>query len=197
MRYSYLSATRAIRLSCHHCNLLSVFSTQLIRKTRREVFRWVNISSTHPALWTIPNFSIPPYVDSPNNHLKLSTLCTAAKWPPIYTCEFIFSTKDLLGIAYLSLNWLWFSGQKAYGSDLVAITIQRGREHGIPGYNQFREFCGMQKVESFDELIVDFFPEVCYQLKSLLACTYRRCIEIEIAERSLVIILVTTRRSFS
>ncbi|XP_046649809.1 peroxidase-like [Daphnia pulicaria] len=52
-----------------------------------------------------------------------------------------------------------YIGQKAYGSDLVAITIQRGREHGIPGYNQFREFCGMQKVESFDELIVDFFPE--------------------------------------
>jgi peroxidase len=43
---------------------------------------------------------------------------------------------------------------------LIAITIQRGREHGIPGYNQFREFCGIPKVQSFDELISEFFQEV-------------------------------------
>jgi peroxidase len=50
---------------------------------------------------------------------------------------------------------------------LVAITIQRGREHGIPGYNQFREFCGMQKANSFDELIGEFFPEVSFAVAPL------------------------------
>nr|CAH0100262.1 unnamed protein product [Daphnia galeata] len=59
------------------------------------------------------------------------------------------------------------SGDKAFGGDLVAITIQRGREHGIPGYNQFREFCGMQKANSFDELIGEFFPENINLLKSV------------------------------
>jgi peroxidase len=68
----------------------------------------------------------------------------------------------------LNVNSLSFSGQKAYGADLVAITVQRGREHGIPGYNQFREFCGMQKVQSFDELIVDFLPEVCFFYLNIL-----------------------------
>jgi peroxidase len=43
---------------------------------------------------------------------------------------------------------------------LIAITIQRGREHGIPGYNQFREFCGIPKAQSFDELIAEFDQEV-------------------------------------
>ncbi len=51
-------------------------------------------------------------------------------------------------------------GSQKSGGDLIAITIQRGREHGIPGYNQFREFCGIPKAQSFDELIAEFDQEV-------------------------------------
>lgn len=33
-----------------------------------------------------------------------------------------------------------------------SLNIMRGREHGIPSYNKWRVFCGMQSATTFDEL---------------------------------------------
>ena len=36
-------------------------------------------------------------------------------------------------------------------ADLVAMNIQRGRDHGLPGYNEFRAACGMEPACSWED----------------------------------------------
>ena len=38
------------------------------------------------------------------------------------------------------------------GIDKIAAIIQTGRDHGLPTYNQVREYCGLPTISSFREL---------------------------------------------
>ncbi|XP_059471181.1 uncharacterized protein LOC132194111 [Neocloeon triangulifer] len=38
------------------------------------------------------------------------------------------------------------------GMDLAAINVQRAREHGITGYNDYRELCNLTRASSFEDL---------------------------------------------
>ncbi|KAG1713990.1 Peroxidase [Nymphon striatum] len=49
-------------------------------------------------------------------------------------------------------NHLFQKPDERFGMDLVAINIQRAREHGVPGYNAYREYCGLGRVRNFDQL---------------------------------------------
>jgi len=46
-------------------------------------------------------------------------------------------------------------GQGGPGSDLVALNIQRGRDHGLPSYNEMREALGLEARTSFAQITTD------------------------------------------
>lgn len=45
-----------------------------------------------------------------------------------------------------------FQAAHAVALDLAAMNIHRGRDHALPGYIDYREFCNMDPVHSFDDL---------------------------------------------
>lgn len=49
-------------------------------------------------------------------------------------------------------NHLFESSKNTGGLDLVAMNIQRGRDHGVPGYIKYVEICGERSVKSWDDL---------------------------------------------
>ncbi|KAG1713932.1 Chorion peroxidase [Nymphon striatum] len=61
-------------------------------------------------------------------------------------------------------QWDNFRGQQTFGSDLGATNIQRGRDHGLPPWNEFRHFCGFSKYNRFKE-IPDIGPTTLLNLK--------------------------------
>ncbi|KAL3200696.1 hypothetical protein MRX96_012974 [Rhipicephalus microplus] len=50
-------------------------------------------------------------------------------------------------------NHLFEMPGDGFGMDLVSLNVQRGRETGIPGYNDFREYCGLPRARDFSDLI--------------------------------------------
>lgn len=45
-----------------------------------------------------------------------------------------------------------FASAFPFGLDLAAINIQRGRDHGLPAYTQWREPCGLSPIVDWDDL---------------------------------------------
>lgn len=58
-----------------------------------------------------------------------------------------------------------FGPPGAGGFDLASLNIQRGRDHGLPGYNQLRADLGLRRAEGFDD--VSSNPSVQARLASV------------------------------
>ncbi|KAI1288387.1 Chorion peroxidase [Halotydeus destructor] len=53
------------------------------------------------------------------------------------------------------------------GLDLVAINIQRGRDHGIPGYNRWRKACSQSRLNRFQDLTTIMDKQTAFRLSQL------------------------------
>ena len=46
------------------------------------------------------------------------------------------------------------------GMDLIAINMQRGRDHGLPGYVEYRRACQAGPSDSFEDFSNNMTPQV-------------------------------------
>jgi len=64
------------------------------------------------------------------------------------------------------VSWVMNNYLLRQKESIGTINIQRGRDHGLRGYNFYRELCGLNRAKSFDELY-NIPPSVRNELKKL------------------------------
>lgn len=52
---------------------------------------------------------------------------------------------------------LYTSNSNDLGLDAISLDIERGRDHGLPGYNYYRRYCGLPNARTFDDFL-DYIP---------------------------------------
>ena len=54
----------------------------------------------------------------------------------------------------LQLTQRLFQGtNESHGMDLVALNVQRGRDHGLPPYLEWRKICKLPKISTWKQLV--------------------------------------------
>ncbi|PSN56140.1 hypothetical protein C0J52_03325 [Blattella germanica] len=65
------------------------------------------------------------------------------------------------------LTQMLYKEDSEFGMDVVSLDIQRGRDHGLPGYNQFRKFCGRRPAQKFNDFLDVMTKSAVNKLKKL------------------------------
>ncbi|KAF9408143.1 hypothetical protein HW555_012077 [Spodoptera exigua] len=65
---------------------------------------------------------------------------------------------------------LLFKSRNRWGMDLIAMDIQRGRDHGIASYNDLREICGLPRARCFQDLANEISQDRINALQYLYEC---------------------------
>lgn len=69
---------------------------------------------------------------------------------------------------------LYTSNGNDLGLDAISLDIERGRDHGLPGYNYYRRYCRLPAAKTFDDFL-DYIPtEVKLERKMLPCFTFLR-----------------------
>ncbi|ERL88558.1 hypothetical protein D910_05943 [Dendroctonus ponderosae] len=53
------------------------------------------------------------------------------------------------------------------GIDLIALNVQRARDHGIPSYNNYRALCNLKRATTWEDLSREIPPDTINRLKSI------------------------------
>jgi peroxidase len=85
--------------------------------------------------------------------LLVDPIMKVDRWFSDDITKHLFETTDDLG--------------RPFNFDLVSINLQRGRDHGIPGYTTFRQFCNLTQITTWQEMkkaipadVVDIFQSL-------------------------------------
>ena len=77
-----------------------------------------------------------------------------------------FTTQEANDVGYIhALRNMLFGAPGMGGMDMCAIDIQRGRDHGIPGYGAFRELAGLAPTNNWSDVTSD--SELASRLQSV------------------------------
>jgi len=81
-----------------------------------------------------------------------------------------FVTEDVTNFLFMEVGEDTGNTKRDFGADLVARNLQRGRDHGLRGYNKYRKYCGLKSLPNFKERSP---PEISSTNWKILAELYR------------------------
>nr|CAH0110491.1 unnamed protein product [Daphnia galeata] len=141
-------------------NVFNEFSTAAYRYGHSMVNHWFELVDENGA--TYDRMHLKDWFNNPHPLLKADVLDGVMR-------GLTFTNPEVADDHFVSdlTNMLFKTPESKHGGDLVAFNIWRGRDHGLPGYNAYRELLGLRKAKSFSEMNDVLTPDVIDKMASL------------------------------